>query len=138
MSEWNRVKRHRFQTELEERRAMEEAIAATAAAATKEVDDAVAAYARMEKPTPGNDENDDDDDDAEEAGSAGPCQPILKEYPLTQCGNRRQRFCATNFKLYPWMSYSVARNAASCFPCRKVRMSSSGVQIVQEFIQLYI
>ena len=105
---------------------MEEAIAATAAAASKKVDDAVAAYARMEKPAPGN-----DDDDAEKVGS-GPCQPILEEYPLTQCGNRRRRFCATSFTLYPWMSYSVARNAASCFPCRKVNVVIGGSGIYYE------
>jgi hypothetical protein len=47
----------------------------------------------------------------------GPCQPILRKYPLSNDDHPRS-FQASWFELYPgWLEYSHEKDAIFCFPC---------------------
>ena len=47
----------------------------------------------------------------------GPNQPILAEYPRTKTGVQNQRFQESWYKKFPWLEYSISKDAAFCFPC---------------------
>ena len=47
----------------------------------------------------------------------GPNQPILAEYPRTKTGVQNRRFQESWYKTFPWLEYSISKDAAFCFPC---------------------
>ena len=47
----------------------------------------------------------------------GPCQPRNYNYPIRQLANRPRQFSLSWFDKYPWIEYSVERDAAFCFVC---------------------
>ena len=47
----------------------------------------------------------------------GPNQPILAEYPRTKTGVQNRRFQESWYKKFPWLEYSISKDAAFCFPC---------------------
>jgi hypothetical protein len=47
----------------------------------------------------------------------GPCQPKNHKFPFTNKSGKERRFCRFWFKEYPWIEYSVDKDAAFCFVC---------------------
>ncbi|XP_038681328.1 zinc finger MYM-type protein 1-like [Tripterygium wilfordii] len=47
----------------------------------------------------------------------GPNQPVLANYPRTKSGGQNQRFQQSWFIKFPWLEYSISKDAAFCFPC---------------------
>lgn len=58
--------------------------------------------------------------------SDGPQQPVLNKYPQRQFGQEKRCFQAAWFKTYPWLEYSVVKDAVFCFPCRFFATAESG------------
>jgi hypothetical protein len=48
----------------------------------------------------------------------GPKQPQLASFPKTVFGKQNRAFSTTYYASYPWLEYSVERDAVFCFPCR--------------------
>ncbi|KAK1382720.1 hypothetical protein POM88_020455 [Heracleum sosnowskyi] len=59
------------------------------------------------------------DDIRKEYIRLGAYQPQLRkdQYPPTEFGNQRRRFQASWFNTFKWLEYSIAKDAAFCFPC---------------------
>jgi hypothetical protein len=47
----------------------------------------------------------------------GPCQPKNHKFEFTNKGGIERRFCRVWFKEFPWIEYSVEKDAAFCFVC---------------------
>ena len=47
----------------------------------------------------------------------GPNQPILAEYSMTKTGVQNRIFQESWYKKFPWLEYSISKDAAFCFPC---------------------
>jgi hypothetical protein len=47
----------------------------------------------------------------------GPCQPKNHKFDVTLKGGKDRRFCLAWFKEFPWIEYSVEKDAAFCFVC---------------------
>ena len=47
-----------------------------------------------------------------------PCQPTGIKFPSTIFSGKPRSFNSTWFDLYPWLEYSVCRDAAFCYACR--------------------
>ena len=47
----------------------------------------------------------------------GPCQLNGHLYPKTTFGNHERSFQESWYKKYPWLEYSISKNAAFCFWC---------------------
>lgn len=60
----------------------------------------------------------------------GPKQPKLNKYPQTSFGsnkNKRMRSFSSNYySEYPWLEYSIMKDAAFCFPCRFFSLKNNG------------
>ena len=50
--------------------------------------------------------------------AVGPKQPHLTSFPKTVFGQRNRSFSSTYYENYPWLEYSVDRDAVFCFACR--------------------
>jgi hypothetical protein len=50
--------------------------------------------------------------------SAVPKQPHLLAFPKTKFGKQNRSFSATYYSTFPWLEYSVERDAVFCFACR--------------------
>ena len=48
----------------------------------------------------------------------GPTQPHLTSYPKTDLGSQKRSFNSTYFKSFPFLEYSIQRDAIYCFACR--------------------
>lgn len=48
---------------------------------------------------------------------AGPCQPHCHDFPWIGEGSSKRCFRSEWFNTYPWLEYSIAKNAAYCLPC---------------------
>lgn len=49
---------------------------------------------------------------------SGPIQRRLTSYPLTLSGKQNRSFLKAYFDQYPWLEYSVEKDAAFCYVCR--------------------
>lgn len=58
-----------------------------------------------------------------------PTQPFLKCYPSKKFQSNWRHFHSEWFSLFPWLEYSVTKDAAFCFPCRLFCTSSSSNNI---------
>ncbi|XP_071681533.1 uncharacterized protein [Lolium perenne] len=47
----------------------------------------------------------------------GPCQPKNHKFLITNKSGRERHFCRAWFKEFPWIEYSVEKDAAFCFVC---------------------
>ncbi|XP_038699623.1 zinc finger MYM-type protein 1-like [Tripterygium wilfordii] len=47
----------------------------------------------------------------------GPNQPVLAKYPRAKSGDQNRRFQQSWFIKFPWLEYSISKDAAFCFPC---------------------
>jgi len=47
----------------------------------------------------------------------GTCQPHAHDYPITRIYGKDRRFSIIWFYTYPWIEYSVEKDAAFCFTC---------------------
>ncbi len=54
---------------------------------------------------------------------SGPKQPVLPEFPTKIFGDRKRAFSTHYFK-YPWVEYSIERDAVFCFACRHFQSQS--------------
>ena len=63
------------------------------------------------------------------SSSHAPKQPILAEYSARKFGNETfvRRFQSEWYKMYPWISYEVDRDACVCFACVEFRKDTSFV-----------
>lgn len=52
-------------------------------------------------------------------GVEKPAQPVLSEYPGNVLGKRLRRFCSSWFNRRNWLEYSVQKDAAFCYACRR-------------------
>jgi len=69
----------------------------------------------------GGDKSDNAPSDISKNRSCQPVQPNLKKFRMTQFGKNKTKFRSFNaawYKLYPWLEYSVIRDAAYCYSCR--------------------
>jgi hypothetical protein len=57
-------------------------------------------------------------------GNKQPCQPKIS-FPLTHFGKQERAFSAKWYTGRHWLEYSIEKDAAFCFPCRKFSLSSS-------------
>ncbi|XP_073271061.1 uncharacterized protein [Primulina huaijiensis] len=55
----------------------------------------------------------------------GPYQPKLSEYPRSESGKQHRRFQYTWFKKFPWLEYSLSKDAIFCFPCYLFELSEA-------------
>lgn len=47
-----------------------------------------------------------------------PVQPVVARFPTTQFGTKYRSFNSKWYKTYPWIEYSLMKDAAFCYPCR--------------------
>ena len=57
-------------------------------------------------------------DDIATSTSSPPCQPVGITFPVTYFSGKARSFNPDWFKLYPWLEYSVSKDAAFCYACR--------------------
>ncbi len=57
-------------------------------------------------------------DDIASSTSCPPCQPVGITFPVTYFSKKARSFNPDWFKVYPWLEYSVKKDAAFCYPCR--------------------
>ena len=57
-------------------------------------------------------------DDIATSTSSPPCQPVGITFPVTYFFGKARSFNPDWFKLYPWLEYSVSKDAAFCYACR--------------------
>ena len=50
--------------------------------------------------------------------SSSPCQPVGVTFPVTYFSKKARCFNPDWYKIYPWLEYSVKKDAAFCYPCR--------------------
>ena len=50
--------------------------------------------------------------------SSPSCQPVNITFPVTYFSGKARSFNPDWFKLYPWLEYSVSKDAAFCYACR--------------------
>lgn len=67
--------------------------------------------------------------------SRGPCQPYDYNFPKTKCGRDNRSFQAIWFKKFPWLEYSVSKDAAFCFWCYLFKPSNGNRFGVDAFIK---
>ena len=48
-----------------------------------------------------------------------PRQPVLRKFPVTKISGRNRSFSPKWYSMYPWISYSIATDEATCFACSK-------------------
>lgn len=58
--------------------------------------------------------------------SRGPCQLTGHVYPKTAFGNHERSFQDVWYKKFPWLEYSVSKDAAFCFWCYLFKPSDKG------------
>jgi hypothetical protein len=63
----------------------------------------------------------------------GPCQPKNHKFKVTNKSGMDRRFCHSWFKEFPWIEYSVEKDAAFCFVCYlfKDRTKSPGGDLMR-------
>ena len=54
----------------------------------------------------------------------GPAQPVLDKYPSSTFGKQNRAFCASLYKSYSFIEYSIVSDAIFCFPCRLFESST--------------
>uniref|UniRef100_A0A1X7V3Y4 TTF-type domain-containing protein n=1 Tax=Amphimedon queenslandica TaxID=400682 RepID=A0A1X7V3Y4_AMPQE len=52
------------------------------------------------------------------SSTSSPCQPVKIKFPVTYFSGKARSFYPDWFKLYPWLEYSVSKDAAFCYACR--------------------
>ncbi len=58
-------------------------------------------------------------DDIALSKSSPPCQPVISgKFPTTYFSGKGRSFNPDWYKLYPWLEYSITKDAAFCYPCR--------------------
>lgn len=64
-----------------------------------------------------------------------PIQPTGIQFPKTTFSGKARSFNAAWYQTYPWLEYSIARDAAFCYPCRLfgLNISTSGSRPEQAF-----
>ncbi|CAI6355883.1 unnamed protein product [Macrosiphum euphorbiae] len=50
--------------------------------------------------------------------NTGPIRPKLQTYPKTVFGKQNRGFSSTLFDGFPWLEYSIQKDAVFCYPCR--------------------
>ena len=48
-----------------------------------------------------------------------PRQPVLRKFPVTKISQRNRSFSPKWYSMYPWISYSITTDEATCFACSK-------------------
>ena len=48
-----------------------------------------------------------------------PRQPVLRKFPVTKISQRNRSFSPKWYSMYPWISYSITTDEATCFACGK-------------------
>ncbi|XP_063039724.1 uncharacterized protein LOC134434959 [Engraulis encrasicolus] len=74
---------------------------------------------------PSSDQGASADSSSEDLGTEKPAQVILQTYPKRLFSGKPRSFSTDWYRSREWLEYSVKRDAAFCFPCRKFRTSSS-------------
>ena len=69
------------------------------------------------------DEYDSNEDDAGHSPTLqidnAPRQPVLRKFPVTKISQRNRNFSPKWYSMYPWISYSITADEATCFACSK-------------------
>ena len=69
------------------------------------------------------DEYDSNEDDAGHSPTLqidnAPRQPVLRKFPVIKISQRNRSFSPKWYSMYPWISYSITTDEATCFACSK-------------------
>ena len=64
-------------------------------------------------------------DDLALTPESSPRQPVNVEFPITYFSGKARSFNSDWFRQYPWLEYSVKKDAAFCYPCRLFNLTQS-------------
>ena len=69
-------------------------------------------------------------------GENEPAQPII-QFPKTNFGTQLRAFHEDWYHTFPWIEYSISKDSAFCFPCRKfLNLNAEAKYIEATFIKV--